>query len=362
MTHSIRIKQIESELSVVHELIHCYRTNPMLQKIRQQQQFIDSENYEELNKLDALVRQMYISESLNQIKSLQSGIHRTLTFSEDQSFLKIPRNCDIDKIVRLFKRSPNALELLELIEVRALASDNGFCQMKTKLYWLLTKKPRKTFYRNLKKLEEVGLISQVSQVILSSQYKPYTVKIIRANRIFITEFGCGFKSRCNHEFFAKILKPEWLTISYNYEFNWRSSSGKNIPPELYWAYSNKIPQFTESYKQYDKDRDSTNILIRFKARQLLGVLPFDIKCYDRPSMLEIYYGKYPFWSVELQDIARQYMRFERARYRIPFWNQSVQLPKAIAWEAEMRREQAITRMPEEWGIVTWAEIQGTLAK
>lgn len=324
-----------NRMKVLHQEVHspdktAYRPQSFLELVR-------------------LTERFYLLEAARQVSDLKN-YGRNLNFS-DHSFTRIPMNLDANIINAELDAHPQLLELLRIIELRALASSNGFCIVKADLFTQLTGKCSKTLQRQLVSLRQLGLINYMTSTSSHEKGGFFTVKIIRANRIFIKYFACGYKSRCNHLFYAKFLLPEFLLVSSQFTIRWKASKfSKRIPLELKWAYEircNFYPDFYES-KQHQIKGTSTE---RKKAIGILGIEPYAIDCLDRPSMYELFHGKAPFWSTQLQEVARKHMRWRVSIFRKPFhgFGRDVILPRAISWEEnKMSREHAIRHMPPTW--------------
>jgi hypothetical protein len=359
----LEIEQINQQVRLMcDQNIHHYG----LKKIKELHAKIhhwDKKAFRAINfiELDHWVKKVYLEESNNQVEFLTKH-GKNLPFNTE-NFQQIPMNLNVNDLHKFFEHHPDALSLLKLIETRSLATRNGFCILKTDQYIKLTGKTRQTFFRQLKILESLKLINQINTTS-STKGQFYKVKVIRANRIFIKYFACGYKSRCNHLFYAKFLKPELLMLSEKYPIKWKTSKfSKHIPDELKWAYELKYDPY-EYFREYRRNQIKGNEIQKQEAIDILGIEPYNIDCHDRPSMYELFHNKAPFWSAELQDVARKHMRWQAATFNKPFYHlgRDIILPKAIAWEMKMSRSQALKQMPESWIAASTAIISGQLAQ
>jgi hypothetical protein len=345
------IKLIDSELKqrLEEESLH----NPMLNRIQNLHREIHTKdkskpNPKSFNELAKLTEQFYRVESLKQISDLQKN-GKNLNF-QDECFTRIPLNLDADAINDYLNKHPQLLDLLRIIELRALATHNGFCIVTSDLFTKITGKSSKTLQRQLILLREIGLVDYITATSSFKQGGFFTVKIIRANRIFIKYFACGFKSRCNHLLYAKFLKPEFLLVSQQFPVKWKTSKySKHTPLELTWAYkiqANCYPDFS----QYKRHQSKGTPAQKAEAIEMIGIEPYSTECLDRPSMYELFHGKAIFWSTRLQEIARSHMRWRVSIFREPFYGfgKGVILPKAIAWEFKQKRTHAIRHIPPAW--------------
>lgn len=363
-------EEMDANSSQVKSMYEDYLRNDEFQKINQlskrlhqvkESPLLDKEFYSLFYELDRRVHKVYTVESNAQVNTLKKN-GTNLKF-KIENFLKIPKSLDVASLENFFRLHPQSLELLKIIELRSLASRNGFCLLTTDHYRVLTGKTRQTFNRQLKILERLQLISQIN-VKSSTKKKFYTIKVIRANRIFIKHFACGFKSRCNHLFFAKFLLPEMLTLGNQFPIKWRASKkSKHIPNDLAWAYELKYDPFDE-YKLMKQWQVDKHHIRHGSAINMLGIEPYGSECHDRPSMYELFHSEAPFWSVEMQEAVRLYLRQQRAMFKIPFYEfgYKVILPKAFAWEMNSKRAQAIKHMPKSWIERTDQMIMSNLAK